>query len=526
MLKYKFSLLLTLLGFCLASQNTTISGIINSYAAVTAVNCQSVMVSTTSGFSSGDRVMLIQMKGAIIDSTNTPAFGTILNYNGAGNYEMGTIQSISGTTITLVDSIIRPYNISGAVQLVKVPVYGNVTVTGPLTCLAWNGTTGGILAFEAYSTINLNADIDVSGKGFRGGTLFNGSLVNCLGDTANYFLPSGTLSTAHKGEGIVNYKASRADGKGANANGGGSGHDCNGGGAGGGNYGRGGHGGDSKCNVSCPPYFYQNSGGYHGKPLVYSNTLNRIYLGGGGGAGHQNNSGGSPGTNGGGIILIKTDTINGNGFYVRSDGINNTLIANIDGQGGGGAGGTILFDSKIYSSLNVSVVGGYGGVDNFTGTDCHGKGGGGGGGILWTSSPIISGITKYLSGGSPGIFTSPGSYCYNTGNGALAGQPGIAIIDLIIPEGTTPCSSTTGINHLNKISQISIYPNPALNTITIKNEISIIGTDFQILDNLARVVLAGKLDKENNIINISNLSKGVYFVNLNHGIKLQKFIKD
>ncbi len=511
--------------FCFDSfGQTNISGIINSYAAVTGLGCQSVSVSTTNGFASGDRVMLIQMKGAVIDSTNTPAFGTILNYNGAGTYEMATVQSISGNSIDLVDSVLRKYDLAGYVQVVKVPVYGNTVVAGALTCQAWNGSTGGVLAFEVNNTLTLNADIDASGMGFKGGTLSNGQLVSCLGDTSNYFKTANSASTAHKGEGIVNYKTSRADGKGSNANGGGAGHDCNGGGAGGGNYGLGGHGGDSKCNVSCPPYFYQNSGGHGGKSLFYSNSINKIYLGGGGGAGHQNNSGGSPGTNGGGIIFIKADSIAGNNHYIRSDGINNTLIANIDGQGGGGAGGTILFSNRAYNSLHVSVVGGYGGVDNFTGTDCHGKGGGGAGGVIWTTTPIVSGMTKYLSGGSPGIFTSSGSLCYNTGNGALAGQPGMAIIDLIVPESTAPCFAT-GIETFGSF-QLVIYPNPASDHIEIKVPTQLIGTDFTVVDNLGRNVASGKFATELFKFNIHHLAPGAYLIKESKNNCFGKFIKN
>jgi len=507
------------------SQTTSISAVINSYAAVTGINCQAISVSATNGFIVGDRVMLIQMKGAVIDSTNTPAFGTILTYKGAGNYEMSTIQSISGNIISLTDSVLRKYEISGAVQLVKVPVYTNVDVTGPLTCMAWNGTTGGVLAFEAISVATLNADIDVSGAGFRGATLFNGSLVNCLGDTSNYVLSSGSPSTAHKGEGIVNYVAARVDGKGANANGGGAGHDCNGGGAGGGNYGLGGYGGDSKCNVSCPPFFYQNSGGEAGKKLQYSNFINKIFLGGGGGAGHQNNSGGSPGTNGGAIVLIIADSIAGNNHFIRSDGLNNTLIANIDGQGGGGAGGTVLFKTRAFNALNVSVQGGYGGVDNFTGSDCHGKGGGGGGGIIWTSQPIVTGMTKFLSGGNPGIFTSSGSLCYNTGNGATAGQNGIHIIDLLIPESTAPCITSINSFKANYIAQL--FPNPAKNSITLKIDPALLGGNYFVLDPLGRVVLKGKLSAESNQLDISSLSTGMYFVHRGtQKSHLGKFIKE
>ncbi len=509
MKKYFFSITFFIIQLIGISQNANISGIINSYASVTGIACQSLNVNTTGGFLSGDRVMLIQMKGAKIDSSNSPAFGNILSYFGAGNYEMATISSISGNTISLVDSVLKQYFIAGVVQLVKVPQFINATVTGPLTCATWNGTTGGILAFEVSGTLTLNANIDVSGKGFMGGGLSNGALVNCLGDTADYVSSSTNQASAWKGEGIVNPNLARREGKGAYANGGGGGCDCNGGGAGGGNFGAGGHGGDSKCNVTCPPYFYENSGGYPGKSLFYSNTINKIYLGGGGGAGHQNNNGGSPGTNGGGIILIKADSISGNNFYVKSDGLNNYIIANIDGQGGGGAGGTILFSTRVFQNLNVSALGGNGGVDNFTGSDCHGKGGGGGGGILWTTAPIITGVTMFLSGGLPGVFTSPGSLCYNGSNGATPGQNGLHIIDLIIPESTGYC--LTGINAYKDNYKAQIYPNPSSGYITVKIDPILIGTEYCIIDQMGRIVLFGKFANELHNVDVQGLNAGMYF---------------
>ncbi|HXU28185.1 MAG TPA: hypothetical protein VN698_13220, partial [Bacteroidia bacterium] len=426
----------SLLSFCFA-QTSNISGIINSYISVSAVGLQSATVASATSFGVGNRVLLIQMKGATINTTNTNSYGTIINYNNAGNYEMATIASITGNTINFVLPVLRSYTPSDLIQLVKVPSYNNVVVTGQLTCTPWNGSTGGVLAFEANGTITFNADIDVSGAGFLGGALSNGAITGCAADTSDYVLPSTSLAAARKGEGIFNPTSVNIDGKGAWANGGGSGNDCNGGGAGGGNFGLGGHGGDPKVNVSCPPYFYQNSGGNSGKNLTYSNAVNKIFLGGGGGAGHQNDGAGTAGTKGGGIVLISGQSIVGNNHVINSNGIDNTIVAGIDGQGGGGAGGTVLLNVCSYTSLNVSVIGGLGGHDNFTGSDCHGKGGGGAGGVVWSSSPLTN-VTTVLTGGAPGTFTSSACLCNGTSNGATQGGVGGALTGLVVPGSTTP----------------------------------------------------------------------------------------
>ena len=58
------------------------------------------------------------------------------------------------------------------VQMVRVPYYNNVTVKTTLTSQPWddpsNPNTGGVVAFIVGRSLKLNADIDVSGKGFKG----------------------------------------------------------------------------------------------------------------------------------------------------------------------------------------------------------------------------------------------------------------------------------------------------------------------------------------------------------------------
>ncbi|MBK6983933.1 MAG: gliding motility-associated C-terminal domain-containing protein [Bacteroidetes bacterium] len=424
----------------LLSQTANISGIINNYTDVTLVGSQSVNVSNVSGFTVGDKVLLIQMKGASIDTTDTSNFRTIISYNDAGNYEMLMISAITSTAILFSNPILRSYNLTGLLQLVKVPVYNNVNVTGNLTCLPWNGLTGGILIFEAAGNISLNANIDVTGKGFLGGAISSGQFLSCAGNTTGFKLSNMSLFSGNKGEGIAILKPSFAKGLGAIANGGGAGNDVNGGGAGGGNYGLGGHGGNTKCSTS-PSVIV---GGNEGKNCAYSNSSNKIFLGGGGGSGHENDGVSTAGVSGGGIIIIRCGgSISGNGNFINANGNNNTLLAGNDGQGGGGAGGTVLIEACSTSSLNISVTGGNGGNDNFSGPDCHGKGGGGGGGTIWTSSSLS--YTSFLNGGNSGIFTNSNSQCFNTSNGATDGQAGGILTNLIIP-GTTALSAIGGFS--------------------------------------------------------------------------------
>src|SRR4051812_31762172 len=75
------------------AQPAPISGIVNIYTPVTEVsNCSGTLsVASVDGFHVGDTVLIIQMKGATYDQSNTPAFGTIGSYQGAGNFEIGII---------------------------------------------------------------------------------------------------------------------------------------------------------------------------------------------------------------------------------------------------------------------------------------------------------------------------------------------------------------------------------------------------------------------------------------------------
>src|SRR5580658_416708 len=88
--------------FCslnLRSQN--ISGIINSYYQVTAINTltNTLTLNNTNGLTAGSKVLLIQMKGATIDNSNTATYGNITALNNAGNYEFNYVCGINGNEV-------------------------------------------------------------------------------------------------------------------------------------------------------------------------------------------------------------------------------------------------------------------------------------------------------------------------------------------------------------------------------------------------------------------------------------------
>ena len=245
---------------------TSISGIVNSYFSVTGINqpacapcdltcINTITVSNAAGLSVGDKALIIQMKGADINTTNTASGGAITAINNAGNYEFFEIKSIVGNVLTPMYPLIKKYTETGLIQVVKVPKYtGTVNITGELTAQDWADATktGGVVAIQADKVI-FNADINVAGKGYEGirmTTNASSTYDNCnINPNTQFVLPSSDGSSYTKGDGIVVDDANTERGRAPRGNGGGAGVAGDSGGGGGSNYGEGGEGGKRWCNV-------------------------------------------------------------------------------------------------------------------------------------------------------------------------------------------------------------------------------------------------------------------------------------
>ena len=411
--------------------------IINEYTPAISLDvCKNILnVENGAAFNPGDTVLLIQMKGAGMDSTNSVAFGNIIDYKNCGNYEFNFVKSRSGNNIELLNKVVRQYDLpNGSVQLVRVPYFQNYTVTQKLTCLPWDGRKGGVLAFNVQNNLSLAANIDVSGKGFKGGAAMNTSNYVCNVDSFFVYDNSGKYC-APKGEGI--YNSSRLYGRGKLVNGGGGGNSTNAGGAGGGNGGTGGSGGKQYIGPLCNNNF--TNGGIGGSGLNYSNAVSKIFLGGGGGAGHGNENLTTDAGNGAGIVLISANTINANAYKILANGATplNFAGANEDGRSGGGAGGTVLLaHNALVGNLAVEIKGGNGDYSNATPPliTNHGPGGGGGGGVFWTNKASIDpNLSINVSGGINGTNINWG----NDPWGATPGSVGQTVTGLLWPIATT-----------------------------------------------------------------------------------------
>lgn len=354
----------------------------------------------------GDLVLIIQVQGADINSTNTdsygdgtagaPASGYLTSNLVAGYYEYNSVASVAGSTInfsyTLANNYFTRAFASGPIQtyqVIRIPREYNLTIdaAGSVTCPAWNGSTGGVVVLDAANVMTINGTITVEGLGFRGGggitmsgvgplnTNGSGPITNTdyrwnspfttadnttggakgegIGGTPVYtFFTGGTSTTTGTAEGYTN----GAMGWGAPGNAGGGGTDgdpsdneANSGGGGGANAGAGGRGGSGwHTGLGSQDENTFPTGGYGG--VVFAQRdIKRLIMGGGGGAGTANNSLAADqhlcsGGAGGGIILLRAVSFAGSGTLNANgaDALGLSVGSATDAAGGGGAGGTIV----------------------------------------------------------------------------------------------------------------------------------------------------------------------------------------
>jgi gliding motility-associated-like protein len=439
-----------------------IGGIINDYYRVESiVGNQAVTVSNPGTLQEGDTVLLIQMKGIGI-LTNLNDYGKPQDINDAGNYEFLLIDRVVDNTVHFTREFLKVgydelgnekagYDAAGTVQLVKVKGYQSARVTGTLTAKPWDRETGtgGILALIVTNTLTLEADIDLTAKGFGGGKPVVSDGLCGAEDPDLYkrfsFSALETGKAGLKGEGPATWYLDAEDleisypvdntlvyGRGRIATGGGGGNGKFAGGGGGSNYGQGGYGGGES--QSCPELLIDGQGlggedGYRleGQLLTAEGFVNRFFMGGGGGGstgygGREATAGG----NGGGMVIIIANHIEGSEeFSISADG--GTVLQRASaGAGGGGGGGTIVASADNYhGTLRLSVRGGNGGHVEHASPAGPG-GGGGGGSIIHSGISLPPQVVTYLGQGAGGSNHPGGTH------GSTNGSAGELIEDLEI----------------------------------------------------------------------------------------------
>lgn len=421
------ALIWTLLGTPLMSQSS-ISGVVNTYTSIEQLVfregnevANAALVSSTAGFKVGDTVMVYQPKGFKVD-TDEGVEGRISGYDflrHVGKYTLLIIHEINLDTIIFNNSTgfdfapagpLRQYASGEVGQLIKVASYENAVVNGTLTAGAWDPVTntGGVLALFVKEKLTLNAPVDVTGKGFKGGDPGSDEYTGLCysedpGGLGNFFYVAGDLNKAGlKGEGAADTSFSLIRGKGSLINGGGGGNAKFSGGGGGSNFSPGGAGGNESDLCTSTPGTTNGQSGYalgDDGEGIYTNSeadngiyVNRIFMGGGGGSGTQNTGNGRPasrGGNGGGIVIIIADTLEStlaNPILAKGESVSATVAGS---GGGGGGGGCIVLDISHYQGeIKLNAEGGDGG--NTSDAVYTGPGGGGGGGIYWVRNDSVN----------------------------------------------------------------------------------------------------------------------------------------
>ncbi|MGA1870255.1 MAG: right-handed parallel beta-helix repeat-containing protein [bacterium] len=311
---------------------------------------KSILISDSSGFSAGDEVLIISMQD--------PETDVALNIT--GQYESMQIASISENTLSFYSSLRYSYNTDNGQkhQVIRVPHFTNVTVDagGNITASSWNGETGGVLFFRASGkvTINTGGQINLDGKGYRGGEATDGGGY-FVGFTGESIVPSVQLYTNEN-----------------NIGGGGAGRGECGEASGAAGYGQ---AGTEPTGAPCSGDFTNH--GLYG--LAYGDeTLTRLFLGSGGGGGSrdQDNCDYTAGHNGGGIIIIFSPLIEiGGTISSNGEGPSSNTSACVGALGGPGAGGSIFLSANDIYITGAAIAEG-GAASDISASDIDtGKGG-------------------------------------------------------------------------------------------------------------------------------------------------------
>ncbi|MGB0386289.1 MAG: FG-GAP repeat protein [Ardenticatenaceae bacterium] len=352
--------------------------IVNDYAYLTgneAAGDNVLAVNDASAFSAGDEILISQMQ--------------ITDGGAVGEYELAEITSINGNEVTLSSNLQHSYY-SGSfdsenatvAQVVRVPEYTTVTIDSgaSITAKAWDGYSGGIIAFKAESTVTNNGSINANAKGYRGGDKLPNQDMASPGESYTGISIAVDQTTANDGGGGFGSQTTYAGGGNGAHGGGGGGHQTT--------------GQDGELSDGSP--VTAPEGG-----ISYSDASSEMLtFGSGGGAGGIDSyqQAYPTGGNGGGIVYILSPTIVNNGTITANGANGETPSGGKRGGAGGGAGGYVYFVTNSTELGAVEVNGGSGGQSSIP---SRGVGGAGGTGYYLADAPPFTTEIK-LTASDPG----------------------------------------------------------------------------------------------------------------------------
>lgn len=87
--------------------------------------------------------------------------------------------------------------------------------------------------------------------------------------------------------------------------------------------------------------------------------------------------------------------------------------------------------------------------------------------------------------------------------------------------------NNVGVNEIAQSNLYSIYPNPAQHLINVKADSKLLGSIYNIYDNIGKIVLTGRINTENTSIDLGNLASGAYLLNVGENLNRKfKVIKE
>jgi hypothetical protein len=87
-------------------------------------------------------------------------------------------------------------------------------------------------------------------------------------------------------------------------------------------------------------------------------------------------------------------------------------------------------------------------------------------------------------------------------------------------------SAATGVNEIIELNEFSVYPNPTSNQITLKANHQLIGAFYTIYDNMGKSVMSGQINSPQMLIELGNLSGGIYLLSIGEHKQSFKVIKN
>jgi len=175
--------------------NTYYAGVGTAGAGTSTITVTTPSLGASTQVGVGDLLVVIQMQGATINSTNTSSYGNgnpgypsagWLSLGSSGEFEFVTVSSVvtnaTTDTLTIMGSgasggLLNTYTTAAAsatqgaqaFQVIRVPQYASAIMSSSLAAYPWNGSVGGVLVLDVASQLTLGGTVSLDGDGFRGG---------------------------------------------------------------------------------------------------------------------------------------------------------------------------------------------------------------------------------------------------------------------------------------------------------------------------------------------------------------------